>query len=501
MCDARSLQRFRLGNLHRNRLTTLAQEFENIAKVEVPVADTSKCFRFSLTLLAVLVTLIMVPAHAQTYSVVYNFGSSSEYAGGGSVVTQGRDGNMYGTGYGAINNSGGVVFKITPQGIFTVIYSFDGTHGYGPQGGLTLGTDGNFYGTTKWGGSSGSGTVFRITPSGTLTVLYNFTGGTDGGEPVAPPIQGDDGSLYGMTNGDNLDYGKVYRLAPSGKFTTLYQFTGPTGIGPESRLIQGKDRHLYGTAARGGVRNYGTAFTITPSGAFSVLNYFDATHGSSPVAPVIESSDGNLYGTTLHGGSGKGGTVYRLTTTGEITVLANFASGTPTANPYAGLVQATDGYFYGATRGVTYGTNGTLFRISAEGAISTLYTFNEARTGRGPADTLVQHTNGLLYSDTQWGGTGSICPCGVFYSLNEGLMPFVSLVRTSGKVGSTVEVLGQGFAGTTSVSIGGISARFNISSDTYLTATVPSGAATIGYVTVTGTAGTLTSNKEFHITP
>ncbi|HXM19949.1 MAG TPA: IPT/TIG domain-containing protein [Terriglobales bacterium] len=97
-------------------------------------------------------------------------------------------------------------------------------------------------------------------------------------------------------------------------------------------------------------------------------------------------------------------------------------------------------------------------------------------------------------------GNGGTHKWGVVYSFDVGLGPFVSLVSTTGKVGITIEVLGQGFTGTTAVSFNGTAATFTVVSDTYLKTTVPSGATT-GFVTVTTPGGTLTSNKEFRVKP
>jgi uncharacterized repeat protein (TIGR03803 family) len=186
------------------------------------------------------------------------------------------------------------------------------------------------------------------------------------------------------------------------------------------------------------------------------------------------------------------------------TGLHNINKTTDGFQPYAGLVQATDGNFYGANSAGGTANDGTIFKISPTNAYKTLYDF-DGTTGSTPLVTLFQHTSGVLYGDTEMGGTGNVSPCttgqcGVFYSLSLGLKPFVSLVFASGKVGQTVEVLGQGFTGTKGVSFGGTAATFKVVSSTYLTATVPSGATT-GSVTVTTPAGTLTSNKQFRVTP
>ena len=187
-----------------------------------------------------------------------------------------------------------------------------------------------------------------------------------------------------------------------------------------------------------------------------------------------------------------------MTAAGKVTVLHSFdpAAGDG-SGPVAGLAQATDGNFYGVT-GQGGGTSnaGVIFRISAAGAYSVLYSFDGTTAGQ-PEVGLLQHTNGILYGLSNGGGTYNI---GTFYSLNVGLKPFVSLVTTSGVVGAEVEILGQGFAGTKSVHFGGVAASHTVVSDTYLTTIVPSGAKT-GVVTVTTPGGTLKSNKKFRISP
>jgi len=229
------------------------------------------------------------------------------------------------------------------------------------------------------------------------------------------------------------------------------------------------------------------------------------------LSPLVQGSDGNFYGTTTGYGSKGAGVVFKITATGKLTVLHNINGTTDGKEPLVGLVQATDGNLYGSTSQGGNSTNcsggcGTIFRISPikPYPYKTLYKF-DGTTGANPQVAMMQNTNGILYGDTQQGGTGDVNPCtagacGVFYSLNIGVKSFVSLVSTSGKVGNSIGILGQGFTGTNGVSFNGTAAKFKVASDTYLTATVPNGATT-GFVTVKTPGGTLTSNKQFRVTP
>jgi uncharacterized repeat protein (TIGR03803 family) len=451
-----------------------------------------------------LSTLVLITAHyqaqAQTVSIVYKFGTNSgdptnpSYEG---TIAQGRDGTLYSTAPSGGSQSFGAIFQVANGSLF-VPYSFDRTNGSGPQGGLTLGRDGNFYGTTLGGGTSQMGTIFKATPSGTVTVLHNFSGGNDGSGPYAAPIQGSDGNFYGTTDfGGAISQGTFYKVTPSGTYTMLYTFDGTHGSNPVGQLVQGSDGNFYGTTELGGTNSNGVVYKITPSGKLTVIYNFDGSvHGGLPVSPLVQGSDGNFYGTTLSYGTSTGGVIFKITAAGRLTVLHNLNGTTDGAKPFAGLVQATDGNFYGSTTSGGSTGGGTIYKITSAGAFSVLYNFDSA-TAAGPQVTLLQHTNGTLYGDTATGGPQSK---GAFYSLSLGLGPFVKLLSTSGRVGASVEILGQGFTGTTSVSFNGTAATFGVSSDTYMTATVPNGATT-GIVTVTTPGGALVSNQKFRVTP
>ncbi len=457
--------------------------------------------RFLAVLSAVLILGFgLVAAQAQTYTDLYNFGDASgdplnpAYSG---LVAQGRDGNLYSTTPAGGSSGFGTVFKITAAGTVSVLYNFDGTHGKVPYGGLTLGTDGNFYGTTSAGGSGNLGVVFQITPAGALTVLHTFVSG-DGYSPYAPPIQAADGNFYGTTvYGGASAYGTVYKMTPSGTLTVLHSFDLTNGRDPYGPLVQGNDGNFYGTAYSGlGGNAYGMVFKVTGKGAFTILHAFTLTDGGNPIAGLVLGKDGNFYGTTFNGGSLGYGVVFKITPKGVLTVLHSFTPASDGGSPQGGLVQASDGNYYGVGNLGGSHNQGTIFRISPSGAFSVLYNF-DGTTGGAPMVTLPQHTTGILYGDTNTGGTHNK---GAFYGLKANLSPYAALLPTSGKVGKSIGILGQGFNGTTGVSFNGTAAKFKISSDTFLTATIPAG-ATSGIVTVAISSGNLKSKQTFRVIP
>jgi len=445
-------------------------------------------------------TTLVSSAGAQ-FTPLYSFGSHAgdpahpNYPG---FVAQGRDGNLYSTSYDGGTDNAGTVFKVTPAGQVTVLYSFDGVTGAFPSGGLTLGTDGNFYGTTFENGPSNYGTVFKITSGGKLTVLHAFDS-TDGAGPWGAPVQGTDGAYYGTTeHGGSADCGTVYRVTAGGTFKTLYNFDGPQGCQPLAPLVLGNDGNFYGTTLQG-VNNpsFGAIFKITPAGAITLLHSFDNTHGAEAYAPLMQASNGNFYGTTEGGGQYGNGVVFEMSPAGVFTDLHDFDPNTEGGQPFSALIEGTNGFLYGTTvYGGTYNV-GTIYSIPLSGGNpDTLYSF-DGTTGTSPGAPLAQHTDGTFYGDAAWGGSDDL---GTFYSFSAGLAPFVRLLTTSAKVGKTVEILGQGFTGTTAVSFNGTAATFHVASKTYLTAVVPTG-ATSGFIKVTTPGGTLESNQAFRVIP
>ena len=178
----------------------------------------------------------------------------------------GTDGAFYSTSY---NSGGGLasgaVYQFSAAGVVTVLHGFNDTpDGNIPNGGLVLGSDGNFYGTTEYGGTSHLGTAYRISQEGTYEELISFDN-SNGQQPFGQMIQATDGNFYGTTlGGGSLGNGTVFQLTPAGVLTTVYNFTytGSDGAGPKGTLVQGADRRLYGTTQGGGLYGLGTVFAL-----------------------------------------------------------------------------------------------------------------------------------------------------------------------------------------------------------------------------------------------
>jgi uncharacterized repeat protein (TIGR03803 family) len=418
-------------------------------------------------------------------------GSDGEFPEAGLVL--GTDGNFYGTTMQGGANTAcaggcGTIFKITPAGKLTTLHSFDKDHGANPWNGLSQADDGNLYGMTPTGGDLacnapyGCGTVFKITPSGEFTHLHSFEN-TDGSLPYGGITQGTDGDLYGTAdfggnttcNPVNTGYdtptpgcGTVFKITPQGRLTTLYQFnyTSPTIDGayfPFSRMVQDANGNFYGTTG-GGFLNFinfglGAAYEVTPTGSLTILHAFCETlgcpEGEGP-GDLLLGSDGEFYGVTA---SPAGEPVFKMSAEGKVTVVYTICTSTHS--------QCPDGPGPGGTVGLLQATDGSFYGTSLVGGTNTCY--------QGPN-------------------------CGTFFRLSVGLAPFVKTVPTSAAVATKVYILGTNLTGASSVTFNGTAAEFTVVSPSEISTTVPTGAMT-GKLRVETPQGALVSNVDFQVLP
>jgi len=391
--------------------------------------------------------------HAQTFTSLVSFDYSDGSLPPGALV-QGADGNFYGVAQIGGKNLNGTAFSMTPSGVLTTLYNFcsqknqalciDGSY---PNAPLVQGANGNFYGTSRFAGEAlNAGTVFELSSAGDFTLLYSFCSGPgcpDGEYPEGGLIRGADGNFYGNTsNGGSHsmggDGGTIFKITPAGTHTALYNFCARVsngvcldGMSPEATLLQATDGNFYGTTLFGGAHNKGTFFKLTPDGKFTSLHSLSE---ASFTNALIEGADGNLYGTTEAGGKLASGTVFRITPSGQLATLYNFCS-LPNCGdgkfPVAGLVQGSDGNFYGTT--ILGGINndsscrggpgcGTIFQITPAGKLTTLYNFcsqTNCPDGSQPDAALIQAGDGTFYGTTSEGGsTACNGGCGTVFSLS-----------------------------------------------------------------------------------
>jgi uncharacterized repeat protein (TIGR03803 family) len=307
---------------------------------------------------------------------------------------------------------------------FTSLHSFDGSDGGFPQGKLVEGRRGKFYGVTPYGGTNSTGLVFEITSRGKLTILHSF--GQRAGLPFGALIRSRTGNFYGVTSGESGDFpGTVFEITPEGKLTTLYQFCSQPNCSdgeiPYAALAEGRDGNFYGTTNAGGANGKGTIFEVTPQGDLTTLYSFcsqaNCADGGSPLLNgLVLGRDGNFYGTTPVGGTHGLGTVFEITPQGQLTTLYSFCSQancTDGATPYGALVEGRNGNFYGTTYagGVnTTGVAGTIFEITSRGELKTLHRFcsePNCADGGGPFSELLLARNGNFYGTLSASGPGN----------------------------------------------------------------------------------------------
>lgn len=399
-------------------------------------------------------------------SVLYSFTGGSDGGNPYAGVAMDSSGNLYGTTVAGGVYSQGVVYKLSPSGQETVLYTTGGQPGeivdsagnlYGAQGRVvykisptgqytklaewnielyggyatgTLARDtaGNLYGTNGGPDSPPEltpyGAVFKVDTAGQFTVLYRFPGvsatGSSGGSPTGV-ILDSAGNIYGAGPGGVS--GMLYEISTAGTATMLYNFTGAHGGTEPNNIVVTSSGEIYGTTFYGGAANMGTVYRTDATGRETVLHSFTGgTDGAiPPPGPVAVDSAGNVYGTTAHGGAFDQGVVYKIDASGTQTILHSFTDGADGGYPYGGVILGEDGNLYGTTEGGGSGSltgiqEGVVFKMSVSGDETVLYSFTGLADGGVPVTGLVRDTSGNLYGATYTGGLGD----GVVFKVTPG---------------------------------------------------------------------------------
>ncbi len=465
---------------------------------------------------------IFVMTPSGTLTSIYSFDlTHGGYPQGG--ITMGTDGNFYGTTYQGGGHSAGTVFKITPGGTFTELYDFSNTtDGAYPKTPPVQAQDGNLYGTTSNGTIA---VLYKITTNGTFTAMATLAS-----QSYSPLLLGNDGNLYGTTvYGGTYNAGTAFQFSPTTKvLKTLFSFNPSTGQSPYGPLMQGADGALYGTTAGGGTSSGGVVFKLTIAGVYKVLNNFSTSssaNGATPYSGLVQGSDKFLYGVTSVGGANGMGAFFKVSTAGTgFKLLYSFAK-TTGATPYSTPLLHTNGKIYGLTyTGGAHSAYGAAYSMDVglkpfvapvvlhsarvNASVELLgQGFDNATgvlfgTGTG---TLTIGSDTFVTAKVVAGATTGLItvkePTGNLLSLqNFKIVPSItSFSPTSGTVGTSVVIKGMSLSQATIVKFGTVKATvFTVNSNTQITATVPTGAAT-GKISITTPGGTANSATVFTV--
>lgn len=264
----------------------------------------------------------------------------------------------------------------------------------GPYGGLTKGSDGALYCSTEVGGAFEEGTVIRLKPAGGYEIIHHFTP-ADGSYPHTLAV-GSDQCLYGLTSGGgDLDYGAVFKITTNGQFSVVASFGWTNGYSPLTAPLLAADNNFYGITSRGGDYGKGVLFRLS-NGELTAMYSFDGATGEDPQG-LCRGADGALYGTTRYGGVNNGGTLFKLTLDGTLTTIFHFGNSTNGLYPTIAPTQAKNGFIYGATRsGGAFG-RGTIFRSDSFGNVTTLASL-DGTNGMALATALLEASDGNFYA-------------------------------------------------------------------------------------------------------
>jgi uncharacterized repeat protein (TIGR03803 family) len=461
-------------------------------------------------------------------------GETCPQGGRPDTIIQASDENFFGaaqvTDEGVSDPQGGTLFRLTPAGKFTRLFTFtQGASGFpngnNPVSGFVEANDGFLYGTTFNGGKQNDGVLFRISKTGAgFKVLHNFCSSANCSDGSIPNglLLGQDGNLYGTTQegGSSVNpcpssgCGTIFRFEPATRaYTVLHSLTAATdGLEP-SGLIQASNGNFYGVSdgvaepqeagKRVHVRFNEDIFQFTPAGEFTVQ--FKSPNHDTGISGLTQGANGNLYGAFENIPAGLIN-FFEVSTEGTGFVAFAPFTGLAGTTTIPSLFLASDGNLWDTNFTDSTAPMGSVLSINPQnGAVLRAFAFDGAN-GNSPEVGVIQAADGTFVGTAVHGGTisggSNELADGTVWTLNAGLpapAPAITLLNsTTGSVGSTVLINGHNFIGTTVVSFNGVGASFQVLNTQFISATVPSGATT-GPIEVTNLGGTATSTQSFNV--
>lgn len=430
-------------------------------------------------------TLFKLNTDGSDYVVLRNFtGSDGDGRSPQAPLLEGDDGLLYGVTYSGGTGSAGTLFKLDKDGSgYGLVHTFSGSQDGSNPAGIIQGPGGILYGAASSGGANGGGVLFQLNHSGgDLVILHSFPLSTvdDGSRPGAP-TRGGNGALYGTTfQGGETDHGVLYKVQSDGSaFAVLRSFnlTGSDGRWPIAVPLMGADDALYGTTWWGGRYDVGTVFKMAAEGtSYTILHGFSKSwpDGQYPSSALVQGADGAFFGTTESGGTNSQGTVFKLNADGTgYRILRCFTGlGGDGAGPGA-LVAGSDGWLYGVT---AYGGNtnaGTVFKMNTDGGgYAVLFSFPGDAAGGSPF-VLIEGSDGVLFGAVQYAGGVYDRIRGALFALNKDGSGYnlLHLFNTANWDGAYPSALIEGSDGALYGTTGGITVAGG-SSNTNLNGTV-----------------------------
>jgi len=372
----------------------------------------------------------IIISHSQTYNILYDFNTGSNYDSWpyGCAITD--SGNVF---YGmttyntqnSTNSQYGQIFRINKDGSnYELMHTFPekSNDGNVPVGKLAL-ADSFLFGITYKGGSYGYGTIFKIkTDNSGFKILRSFFGGDDGMYPLTS-LTKVDSFLYGMTfTGGLNNRGIIYKIKTDGtKYRKIYDFVGDStdGAHPMFTTLASDGSVLYGITSHGGnfrmTTDQGVLFKINTDGSgYKILHFFDGPpfDGANPTGSLI-LSDSLIYGITSEGGNWLNGEIYKIKKDGsDFVQLHSFKGGSSDGSvPLASMTKFGDTLF-GMTMNGGDRDLGVIYRMNLDGShFSIIHSFTgELNDGRYPrySNELMILNGGDIYGMVSMGGISDL---------------------------------------------------------------------------------------------